>query len=142
MISESVARSVVKGGDTEYTPVERITNGGFANASGWTIEGATWVIGGGVATNVSDGTIRQTLVTGSVLPSGGSIQVSFDVGGVQETIFVFTYIGGVKAQQLYGQSPLPGTVTINTTATAEWDTVAFEGFIATGLTIDNVSVIA
>ena len=101
------------------------------------------MIGSGVATNASFGTISQILVTGSVLPPGGSVAISLVVGGVTGgRLTVALYRSGVSVQQIYKAVPADGTLTLSATADAEWDTILFEGFNAVGLTIDNISVIA
>lgn len=147
---KSVARAIVDSltdALTEGTvpaPYERITNGGFASGASWTIGAAAWTISGGKATNILDaGTLKQTLVTDSVLPSGGTIAVSVVVNNpVDGTLYIRTYRNGVAVQTLYGSTPASATLSFSTIATAEWDTIGFDATDFQTSTLDDVSLIA
>lgn len=137
----------IAGNDGEpYTPVERITNGGFTSGASWTITGAAWTIGGGVATATgAAGEITQTLATGSVLPSGGTVAISVAITlGSEGVLQIQALRNGSIVQYFYNAAPAAGTLNVSVTADAEWDSIAFGvGALDFSLgTLDNISVIA
>lgn len=145
----SLAGSVVSGlagGSSGYERAPLVANGGFASGAGWTITGGAWTIGGGVATATgSAGALKQTLVTSGVLRSGGLIAISVDiVVGAEGILQIQTLRSGTVVQTIYNAAPTTGTLSVNATAEAEWDTISFNvgALDFSASTLDNVSVIA
>ena len=129
------------GGSGGYEAYERITNGGFADSSVWVRVGTAWVIGGGVATrSKAIGSLRQD--TGLV-NSGRSVAVSVDVTNAVSAAFVIALLmDGLVTQIAYSDTPATGALAFSVEAAAEFNGIQFASTGATGLVIDNVSVIA
>ena len=140
----SLTGSVVGGiaGDADaYAAYQRITNGGFASGSSWTLVSSAWVIGGGVATRSGGlGSLRQTIALAN---SGRTVAVSIDVTNAVSAAFTISFLmDGAAVQTAYSNTPATGTLAFSVEATSEFNGVQFASTGAAGLVIDNVSVIA
>lgn len=131
------------GGSGGYEAYERITNGGFANGSSWTINNTAWVIAAGVATSAGtgDGLVQSI----GLVNSGRSVAVAFDVTAVTGTIPGFRVrlqMDGTIVQQDVIPVTGVGAHSATLTANAEFNQISFHAVVASTLAIDNVSVIA
>lgn len=131
------------GGDAPYSPSQRVVDGDFPSGTNWTIVSAGWVISGGKATSAGTGRMYQALVSGSVLPSGGSIAVSATIQNVNDIVlYIETYKGGALRQVLYQDNVAAGAFAETYIATAEWDTISFRCAGGIDLTLVDVAVTA
>ena len=142
----SLTGSVVGGiaGDADgYAAYQRITNGGFASGSSWTINNAAWTIGAGVATSAGTGDgLVQTI---GLVNSGRSVSVAFDVTAVTGTIAGFRVrwqMNGTLVQTDIVPITGVGAHSATITANAEFNQINLHAAVASTLAIDNVSVIA
>lgn len=132
------------GGSGGYEAYQRITNGGFANGSSWTINNAAWAIAAGVARTTEGAGGDDLTQSFSVVPSGVPVALSVLVVGNtfgQTLQCNLTYLG--IAVQTVMASTATGTVTVNTTSTDNFDGIQFRVIEDAGVTtIDDVSLIA
>lgn len=144
MITSSV-RSLVQSlvtslvGRSDYTPEERIVNGGFDSGDNWTIVGAKWVIAGGVATENGTGNgLNQDL--GQTFPAGTSVAYSFLFGGASLGVDVYLTASGTPTDTLFSGTPLGGVTSGTLVANFDFDGIRF---VAGGgsTTVDDVSLI-
>lgn len=133
-----IVSSIVRGDDEAGT--ERIRNGGFANGDNWTITGAKWTIGSGVASEVSTGNgLNQTLE--STITAGQPYILRCDIGGACQGIQVIFTSGGTPTETIFGGIPIFGRIAQSGHAVADFDGVRFQTTSAGTTTIDNVSLI-
>ena len=142
-IVDGTVAKIVGVSDAPYAAIQRVTNGGFASGASWTIASAGWTIAVGRATSAGTGRLYQALVSGSVLPSGGSIVITASIDNANYIIlYVETYKGATLAQVLYQDNPATDSFSGTYTATAEWDTISFRCTGGVGLVIDDLTVTA
>lgn len=133
-LARRLTRPIVRGlgRGTGETP-ELVSNGSFADATGWTAGGG-WSIGSGVATAASSGSLTRSI---AVLP-GRWYRVTYEItayttGIVTPSLSGGTTVMGAQATGVGLKSTLIQAVTGNVNL----------GFVASGspsLSIDNVSV--
>ena len=128
-VEQPVGLVLDKLGGYTYGP-ELVTNGDFANGTGWTA-GTGWSIGGGVASAagaVGDG-LRDAA---AAYTTGRTYEVAFDKTGVAN---VTVYIRGGVAAQTTSSGPLRLLVTAGSGGTR-----GVEFYLSAAGSIDNVSV--
>lgn len=140
---------VVDGGTTESTGTlryERITNGGFANGSSWTITNVAWSIAAGIATAIecaSLGLLRQDFTS---VASGRTVAVTLSVGtnSTADTLTIKFTSAGTPVQTIYSAIPSSSSqISLSVAASSAFDGITFStGSLSSAITIDNVSVIA
>lgn len=125
--------------------VERVQNGDFASATGWSFPGATWAIAAGVATNNTaanflTGTFSQALAAGEAVPvSFGCVANPAATGVVVQLYNSVT----LATQTIYNAIPTAGTVNApGAVASGAFDQIRFRALDDPGLVIDNVSLVA
>ncbi len=138
-IVDAIVGAVVPS-ETEHVPSDRISNGGFDVADVWSIHGASWTIGAGIATAATGGGLNQTF---SLVNSGLPVTITADVTNVNlATLTIRFLMDGAITQVAYASIPAAGPLTVNVTATAEFNGVRFTASNFTGLTLDNVTLTA
>lgn len=122
--------------------VERIVNGGFADATNWTVT-APWTISSGVATNdgTSGGFLSQTIT--ALVPAGNyTLTWTITANAGADTILAQAFDGVVTSQNISSQSA-PGTYIVPFVASAAHTVIRFRNTTVTdgGISIDDISLI-
>lgn len=137
--------SMVSGEESAGGATERVTNGGFADATGWDDPAAAWTISGGTATNVTNGqTLRQTLAVPFVGGESYAASVDLVVNGATARVRLQLYAAGALVQTILSEQPL-GTGSLSNSGTIDAAADELRILITTGGTtsaIDNVSLVA
>jgi len=134
------------GGEDAYVATERISNGGFASSSGWTINNAAWQITGGIARTIEGAGGSDLRRAFTPIMSGKTVTVAFDCVGntFDQVITVELTLSGTVVQEIYSNTPPSGgPVDIGAVAQSIADGIRFAAPNDAGVTtIDNVSLIA
>jgi hypothetical protein len=134
------------GGVPPPDPFERIPNPTFTTADDWNDGGGGWVIGLGVASNVSVG---AKLTTTLIEPVTAGLEFVLSIDVVDNSLgtgwVVRLQNSGTMATQLVYQnmgSAVPGTVGSTGTVSGTFDEIFIRTGDDSGLVIDNVSFLA
>lgn len=138
-IVDSLAAAQTDGAAT--APYDRITNGDFATADVWSIQGASWTIGSGVATSATDGGgLNQAI---ALVLSGTSVTITADVTNTNgATLTIRFLMDGAIVQVASASIPADGPFSVTAIAGAEFNSVRFTATNFLGMTLDNVTLTA
>ena len=126
--------------DTPYVATERLVNRGFVNSTSWTIEATSWTIAAGKATSGTGDGLSQSF---SLVNSGVAVAFAADVTNINDVVLeVLLQMDGITVQTIYNTDPVAGLLSVTAVAQAEFNGIKFKASGATGLTLDNVSLIA
>jgi hypothetical protein len=133
-----VVRSIVR--DEADSGTERIANGAFASGASWTITGAKWTIGSGLATEAGTGNgLNQTL--SQTITAGQPYAFSVSVGGSIQGLDIIFTSGGTPTETIYSGIPIAATISVSGWAAANFDGIRFQTTSFGSTTLDNVSLI-
>ena len=123
--------------------MERVTNGGFADGTGWS--GAGWTVAGGVATNDAAGQFLVGELDPPIAPgetASASIAVVDNPNAVTWMLFLYNTTT-LASQTLINESGgMPGLFLGSDTASGAFDAVRIRAIGDAGLVVDNVSIMA
>lgn len=145
----SLAGSVVGGiaGDADgYAASQRIANGDFtAGDAQWDLTGAGWQVTAGIAMTIEGAGGAWLAQSFTVIPSGVSAVLQFDVIGntsVQNLRCYLTFEGAI-VQTVITTTATTGTLSVPFTTSANADGIRFVVLEDAGVTtIDNISLVA
>lgn len=129
-------------GSAAPTPTQRVQNGDFSSATGWS--GAGWTVAAGVATNSVPGSLTNVLTTS--LAGGESFSLSLDVTSNPAASGLIVRLanstGTPAAQTIYSGSGMAGNKTASGTVGGAYDWLVIISADDPGMVIDNASLLA
>lgn len=128
------------------TATQRVVNGDFASATGWT-QGTGWVIAAGVATGTSaTGQLDNTLSSPVSVGASVTWSITVNTNAAGDAIAVqMVNTGGGLTQTLSGGVIGPGTFggTVTASANGPFDKMRFQDLDFSGVVVlDNASLLA